>query len=409
MSTPSSFGLFSAALLFLTVSCEPPVRRPPPPPLVTIAKPKVQTVIETNVFVGHTEAIRSVDVRARLEGWLQTIDFTPSESVEKGQLLFTIEPDTFELAVKNAEASVAQNDAEVARTEADLKRVEQAVKTNAVSVAEVSLRRADRDKAIAVHDSAKAKLNNAKLELSYTKVHAPIGGKISRNLVDAGNLVGSGERTLLTTIMDIDKIYVYFDVSESFIVGFLRNRDEADINKAMTREERMKKFPIRAQLDGDEGYPHKGFIDFISNSVDSDTGTIQVRGEFDNKENRALYPGLFARIQIDGKPIENAVQVRDSAIGTDLAGKFILALRDADPNKDEKALNDGQKIVERIYVELGPLNNGWRVILKDLTQETPKPFPVDRDYIVDGTINARPGLPARIQTEEQAAARAGSK
>ena len=156
-------------------SCEPPERPKPRPPLVTVGKPQQRDVTSYQIFVGRTDAYEKVEVRARVEGWLKTVDFVPSNFVKKDKLLFTIEPDSFELAVTHAGALLARNRAELARAQADLERVEIAVKTNAVSKQEVSLREADRDKAAASVESAKAGLADAKLELGYTKVISPIG------------------------------------------------------------------------------------------------------------------------------------------------------------------------------------------------------------------------------------------
>ncbi len=358
--------------LVVLSSCEPPKRPAPQPPLVTIGKTQTRDVTDYQIFVGRTEAYETVEVRARVEGFLKTIEFEPGKLVDKDKLLFTIEPDFFNLAVTHAEAALSKNKAELDRAEADLERVELAVKTNAVSRQEVSLHKAHRDKARANVESAQARLADAKLKLSYTHVTSPIAGRVSRNLRDVGNLVGSGEKTLLATVKRLDPIFVYFDISAVFLTRYLR---EKGINRDSSKQE--KNLGIAISLSGDQGFPHEGYIDYFDNTADSETGTIPVRGVLANTAGK-LYPGLFARVRVPGATIADAVLVRDAAIGTDLAGKFLLTVGD-------------NNIVERRYMALGPLQDGWRVITEGIGP--------GEEYIVDGIIRARPGLPVRTQAE----------
>jgi RND family efflux transporter MFP subunit len=343
-----------------------------------VAKPERRDVNEERVFVGRTEAAEFVEVRARVEGFLQTIEFEPGSDVTQGQLLFTIQPDEFQARVERARATVALNEAELARSQADLERVEQAVQTNAVSRSEVSMRQADRDKAAASLDAAKAELRAAELDLSYTKVYSPIAGRAGRQRVTIGNVVGAGERTLLTTVASLKPIWLYFEIPEQILTAYLR-RYSAEMSDEATRKER---FPVHAQVEGDEGFPHEGWIDFFSNTANPDTGTVQVRATFGN-EGLKLYPGLFVRVRITGRPIENAVLVKETAIGTDLGGKFVLVVEPGE------GLPDGQFMVANRRVQVGPEVDGWRVITDGLHG--------DEDYVVQGLARARPGLPARVE------------
>jgi len=366
---------FPSLLLLMLVACEQPKRPTPQPPMVTLGATQQRDVVDHKVFVGRTDAFERVEIRARVEGFLKSVDFEPSQFVKAGQLLFTIEPDSFALAVAHAKAALDRSQAEFDRAQADLERVEIAVKTNAVSKQEVSLRKADRDKAKAQVESAEAALADAKLKLGYTKVTSPIAGRVSRNLRDVGNLVGSGEKTLLTTVMRLDPIYVYFDISEDFIVQYLK---EKGISRDMEEVKKRKDLPVAVALTGETGFPHAGYIDYVDNTADPETGTIAVRGVLDNAKG-TLYPGLFARIQVPGATIKNAVLAKETAIGTDLAGKYLLTVGD-------------KNIVERKYVELGPLQDGWRVVTG---------IGAGEDYIVEGVIRARPGLPVRTQRESE--------
>ena len=361
--------------VFFSASCagEQQVAAPPPAPEVTVANPLTRDVIDYAEFTGRTQAYESVEVRARVAGELREMRFAPSQSVQQGDVLFVIEPEPYEAARDIAAANIAQWEAELARAESDLSRLEQALETQAVSEQEVDKARADVKTAEANLASARASLVNAELELSYTQVRSPITGLVSRNLVDLGNLVGSGQNPLLTTVNRIDPIYAYFDVSESRLLPILDNLD-VTLGEGRTGEET----PVYLGLDDEEGWPHEGVIDYFDNTVDTSTGTIQVRGNFPNPTGK-LFPGLFARIRVPRGNLPDAVLVDESAIGTDLGGKFVLVVGDED-------------VVELRHIELGPLQeDGMRVVLSGLE-------PAER-YIVNGLQRARPGLPVTPTTE----------
>ena len=342
----------------------------PPAPSVTVATPvekDVQTYVE---FTGYTAAVESVEIRARVKGFLEKVAFEDGAVVKKGDLLFIIEQDSYKAQRAQAKAELASAEAELERSEIDLKRVEQAAKTNAVSQEEVTNRRAQRDMSAAAVEEQKAKLEEARLNLGYTEVHSPIDGRVSRRLVDEGNLVGAGENTLLTTVITMDPIYVYFEVDERKLIESLKNNREAFDDR--------KDYPFYVGLDTEKGYPHKGVLDYISNIVDQNTGTITARGILPNKE-KELYPGMFARVRVPAKIESDALLVHEKAIGTDLGGKYLYIVK-------------SDNTVEQSRVELGPLDGEMRVITKGIGK--------GERYIVNGLQFARPGLPVTPKTEK---------
>lgn len=376
-----ALALALMAVIAAPFGCTAEARPAPPPPLVTVATPVRQDVTPLEVFVGRTEAVRTVEIRARVQGYLEEQHFETGTDVEAGQVLFTIEQVQYEAALDRAKAVLESSRAELARAEADLKRVEQAVQTNAVSVQEVDLRRADRDKAEASLAAAEAAVTDADTQLSYTNVRSPIAGRVGREHVSLGNLVGSGENTLLTTVYSMKPLYVYLELPEVYVVDWLR---ENDPNQPIEKGEK----PVWVALEGEQSFEHEGYIEFVENTVDSATGTILVRALLPNEDNRA-YPGMFVRVQLENQRamIENAILVEEVAIGTDLAGKYVLVV-------------DSDGMVERRGIVLGPAVGQLRAVLEGLN-------PDDR-YIVDGLMRARPGRPVQAETREEAAARAAA-
>lgn len=345
---------------------------PPPPPDVGVAQPIKRDVTVFSEHLGSTQAFESVEVQARVTGELEQITFQPSTIVQEGEQLFVIEPRQYKAERDAADAALKSAEAELARAESDLKRVEQAVKTNAVSESDVDLARAERDMARASVLSAEAALDRAELQLSYTQVRSPITGQVGRNLVDRGNIVSGSQRTVLTTVNRMQPMFVYFEAPEEVVLRALQNLDLTTVIDIESEgAQRETTFAEVATLIDDD-FPFSGPIDYVSNTVDTATGTIQLRAVLPNEEMR-LFPGLFVRVRIPMDLLEDAVLIREEALGTDLGGRYVYVVGD-------------DNIVERRYVQLGVVEpDGMVPILEGLDgSET---------YIVNGLLRARPGMP----------------
>ena len=358
--------VFAGSVILTHFACgRTPQAAAPAPPEVTIATPVQRDVTIFSEFTGTTEARRSVEIRARVQGYLESMEFEPSSYVRTGQTLFIIEPAPYRAQRDRAEAGLESAKAGLARTESDLDRLEQAVKTNAVSQQEVTRARAERDQASAAVLQAQSTLTNAEIELGYTTVTSPINGLVSRNFVDVGNLVGAGEPTLLATVRQIDPIYAYFDVSERLIAAQLADTGG---HKGPTSE---RKVPITLVLK-ETGYEVDGTIDAIDNTVDPATGTMKVRGIFPNPDALVL-PGFFIHVRLPGELLEGALLVEETALGTDLGGRYLMIVGDGN-------------VVEKRYVEPGPLEADMMRVVLDGVE------PGER-YVSVGLQRARPGMP----------------
>ncbi|GAU08745.1 efflux RND transporter periplasmic adaptor subunit [Desulfoplanes formicivorans] len=359
---------FAVALLgialFLAAGCKKKENTyvPPPPASVTVSKPLVQTVTNYAEFTGTTEAQQSVEIRPRVEGYLEKILFTPSSYVNKGDLLFVIDPRPYEAKLREAQAELMVRKAELDLAKATLIRKENAYKDRAVSEVDVIEARAKKEQAQAQVESAKASVETARLNLNYTHIKAPISGRIDRSLVDKGNLVGAGTPTLLATIVDDDPMYAYFTVSERDLLYY---QEHCKTETFSLNTEQKAFLGLANQPD----YPTQGHIDYIDNRLQSTSGTMQVRAVFDNA-NHWLLPGLFARIRVPLGQVEGALLIPDLALGVDQQGEYVLVV-----DKDNK--------VEYRSVTTGTLVHGMRVITKGIG-------PDDR-VIVKGVQKARPG------------------
>ena len=354
------------AMIVTTVACQKaPQVVAPTPPEVTVSTPTQRDVTLFEEFVGTTQARESVEIRARVQGYLEKMAFEPSSFVRKGEVLFVIEPGPYVAQRDRAAAGLKSAEAGLRRAESDLERLEQAVKTNAVSEQEVTRARAERDQASASLLEAEAALTTAEIQLGYTTVKAPIDGLVSRNLVDLGNLVGAGEATLLTTVRRIDPIFAYFEVSERFIAAQL---DQSGGHREPGTGENLD----ATLLLKETGLEIEGKVDAVDNTVDAATGTIQIRAIFPNPDAR-VFPGFFVHVRLPGEMLENAVLVEETAIGTDLGGRYVMVV-------------GPDNIVEKRPIEPGPLQDDMtRVVLEGLE-------PGER-YITVGLQRARPGLP----------------
>ncbi|MCB2226182.1 MAG: efflux RND transporter periplasmic adaptor subunit [Desulfarculaceae bacterium] len=379
LSAKSRMFVLAAAVLCLTAAsaCDGDKEKfhAPPPPMVTVAEPVIKTVTDHSVFTGNTQAVFSVDIMARVEGQLRSVNFEVGSRVDKGQLLFIIEPEPYKAKVDIALANLAVAKAQYQLAQATLVRKENAYKDRAVSEVEVIQAKAQSAEAAAQIEAAKAQLERTKIDYGYTHVHAPISGRISRNLVDVGNLVGAGQTTKLASIVMDDPIYAYFTVSER---EMLQYRDSQRLKEVPLDD---KGRPLAAlSLSNEKGFPHKGYLDWIDNKVDPNTGTIQVRGVFPNKD-MSLLPGLFVRVQVPTGVIKDALMVPESSLSRDQRGNYLYTVNQANQ-------------VEYKPVELGPLQNGQQVILKGIKAG-------DR-VVINGLQRVRAGAKCTPLTVEQA-------
>jgi RND family efflux transporter MFP subunit len=367
-------GMAGCALL--AIGCQQSNEfQPPPPPAVEVQRPSVREVTTYVEFVGRGEAVETVEVRARVKGFLESVEFEPSQKVEVGQLLFRIEPEPFEAAVASAEAELAGAEAALELAKVTRDRARSAYEKGAVTDIEMAEKEAQVDAAEASVKAARARIQTAEIDLGYTEIRSPIDGRISRELVDVGNLVGSGESTLLTTVIQDNPLYVYFDIDERVVLEYLKNRPRSD----RTSESNLK---VLMELVDGTRYPEAGMVDFAENRINPMTGTLQIRATFPNDEGK-LYAGMFGRILIPDETGEQML-VPEVALLRDLAGAYLLVA-------------DESNIVQRRDVTLGGQVDRDRIITDGLE-------PTDR-VIVNGIQRAIPGNPV---TAEEATGDAGA-
>jgi len=366
----------------LLAGCEQAnVYAPPPPPKVSVATPLQQGVTEYLEFTGTTRAVASVEIRARVAGFLDSMHFTPGTGVEMGALLFTIDPREYEAELAAAEAEREAAEAQLKRAETEYARSQRLYKQKAGSEADVVKWLGERDVAKAAVLRAEAKLERARLDLSFTEVTTPLSGRVSRNLVDPGNLVGEGEPTLLTTVTDFNPMQVYFSLNERDLLRayeLYRGRVEQKGYDPSEESDRRADIRLYMGLATEQGYPHEGTLDFAESEVDTSTGTMQLRGVFANDETPpVLLPGLFARVRMPIQELPEALLVSERAIGSDQGGRYLLVV-------------NSENLVERRPIRQGQLEDGMRVIKEGLLAG-------DR-VIVAGIQRARPG--AKVEPEQ---------
>jgi RND family efflux transporter MFP subunit len=354
----------AALSLFLLTACEQNTFVPPPPPKVEVAVPVQRAVTTYFDATGNTTAIKSVDLVARVQGFLQSIDYQDGTFVKEGTTLFTIEPETYKLKLEQAQAAEAGAQASLKQAEADFKRQSDLVARQAVSQATLDTSTSARDNAQANLQQAQVNTRIAALNYSYTNVTAPFDGVVSAHLVSIGNLVGAGSPTQLATIVQLDPIYVNFNVNEQDV---LRIREDAR-KRGMTFNE-IRQLPIEVGLQTDSGFPHKGNVDYVSPSLNQSTGTLAARGVLPNPD-RVLLPGFFVRIRVPFDEQKDALLVPDTALGADQAGRYVLVV-------------NGDNVVEQRKVQIGSLDGGLRVIESGLKGD-------DR-IVFAGLLRAIPG------------------
>jgi RND family efflux transporter MFP subunit len=337
---------------------------PPPPPAVTVSQPVRQTVTDTIEVSGNIQSSNSVDLVARVEGYLQSVDFTDGSFVKKGDPLFVIEPEPYQAQVELQQAMVAQQQATLVQATDEYARQQRLIKQNATSQSEVENWRAQQGAAQAAVEEASANLKIAQINLGYTKIVAPFDGRMGRHQVDPDNLVGAGSPTELATIQQLAPIYVYFNVDENDVL-----RVRAAMRAAGQTVASMGPVKLGVALQNETGYPHEATLDFIDSDVDQSTGTLQVRGSIANQD-YAFLPGMFVRVRVPVGTIPDALLVPDRALGIDQRGHYLLLVGQNDQ-------------VEQRPVVIGELLDGMRVISQGLG--------ADDWVVVGGLQRAIPG------------------
>jgi RND family efflux transporter MFP subunit len=349
----------------LLAGCEQNTFQPPPPPKVDVAVPVQRAITRYLDATGNTAPIKSVDLVARVQGFLQSIDYKDGSFVKEGTTLFTIEPETYKLKLDQARAAQAGAEASLKQAEADFKRQTDLVARQAVSQATLDTSTSARENAQANLQQAQANTRIAEVNFGYTKVTAPFDGIVTAHLVSIGELVGASSPTQLASIVALDPIYVNFNVSEQDV---LRVRAEAR-RRGLTATD-LTRLPIDIGLQTEDGYPHQGNLDYAAPTVNQSTGTLAVRGVIPNPD-RILLPGFFVRVRVPIDTQQDALLIPDTALGSDQGGRYVLIV-------------NGDNVVEQRKVQTGQLEaGGMRVIESGLKPE-------DR-LIVAGLLRAIPG------------------
>lgn len=318
----------------------------PQKPEVGVVRPEERELMEWDEYVGRIVAVDEVEVRARVPGMLLDIHFEDGKVVQKGDLLFTIDPAPFDAALQRARAQVGVARARLELAQANLNRNQQLAANQAVSREEADIRRSEQNQAAATVESALAEQRTAELNLEWTKVTAPIGGRVSRHRISVGNLIegGAANATLLTTIVAWDPVHVYFDVDERSYLKYARMQLTGE--RASSRDNPN---PVLLQLSDEKGYPHKGVMDFVENRLDARTSTLQGRAKFANPDT-LLQPGLFGRIRLPGSGTYRAQLIPDEAVGRDLDAQYVYVVNDKNivemrPIQVSGLQDDGLRIV----------------------------------------------------------------
>jgi RND family efflux transporter MFP subunit len=375
-STPVHAGLL-AALVVMAGCSESPQKQAsaPPPPAVTVAKPSKRVVVDQDEYVGRFVAVDSVEIRARVSGYLDRIDFTDGQMVKQGDLLFTLDKRPFQTALDQAVGNLEQARANLAFAETDLARGAQLVRERTITEQTFDQRTQAKRVAEATVRAREAAVANAKLDLEFTELRAPVAGRIGDRRISLGNLItGSttGTTSLLATIVSIDPIRFEFTFDEA---SYLRYERLAKGGRDMTS--RSGSVVVGLKLIDEQDFRHQGRMDFVDNVIDRSSGTIRGRAVISNPDD-VFTPGMFGRVRVPGSPSYQAVLLPDAAIGTEQARKFVLVV-------------DADNVVRMKYVTLGQMSDNLRVIKSGVEED-------DR-VIVNGLMRARPNQKVTPQEE----------
>lgn len=366
--------VLTVILLFAAAGCVRTAAQPAPPPApkVTVAEVVNRDITEWDEFTGRLEAVDTVAIRPRVSGFVSAVRFTEGAVVRKGDVLFQIDPRPFQTEVDRLRAERSRAEAVSDRAASELKRAERLRAENAMSREEFDRRAAFAREVTAQIAAGDAALAAAELNLEFTRVTAPITGRVGRAIVTEGNLVstGPGEATLLTTLVSIDPIHAHFDADERIYLKYI------DMARQGTRDNaRGTRHPIGLALAGEDGFPRQGRLDFLDNRLDAATGTIRGRALFRNPTGD-LTPGMFVRLRLPGSKAHTAVLIQDRAVGTDLDKRFVFVVK-------------SDNTIEYRPVGLGPLTEGLRIVRTGLVAG-------DR-IVINGLQRVRPGV--TVQTE----------
>ena len=368
-------ALGAMLLSVLLVGCDNSVAQnaAPPAPAVSAADVVVKSISQWDSFNGRIEAVESVQLRPRVSGYIDKVNYTDGQEVKKGEVLFTIDDRTYRAALEQAQANLARAKTQASLAQSEANRTDKLINTHLVSREEWEQRRSAAVQAQADIRAAQAAVDAAQLNLDFTKVTAPIDGRASRALITSGNLVTAGDTaSVLTTLVSQKTVYVYFDVDESTYLHYqnlARSGQGASSNHTA--------LPVEIGLTGEEGYPHQGKVDFLDNQLTPSTGTIRMRALLDNSQ-RQFTPGLFARVRLPGSVEFKATLIDDKAVLTDQDRKYVYIV-----DKEGKA--------QRRDITPGRLADGLRIVRQGLN-------PGDK-VIVEGLQKVfMPGMPVNAKT-----------
>jgi RND family efflux transporter MFP subunit len=336
---------------------------PPAAPEVTVAHPRAQMLVEWTEFTGRFEAIEWVDLRARVSGHLRSVDFRDGQIVEKGQLLFLIDPRPFEVALDRARADLASAQAQLDLADLEFTRIDNLSNSPAFSQANYDQRMQEKRAAEATLASARAAVAQAQLDLEYTRIYAPVSGRISDRRADIGNLIT--EQTLLTTIVSLNPIYFTFDMSEADFLAYQRAVLSGELPSTRDRATL-----VNVKLVDEEDWSRQGRMNFVDNVVDRGSGTVRARAEFLNRD-LLIAPGQFGTIRIPGSPEYEAILIPDEAIVTDQSQKLVMTV-----TRDNR--------IEPRVIRPGPTEMGLRIVRRGLS--------ADDRIVINGLLRVRPGL-----------------
>ena len=369
-----ALGLLAGSV-FLTGCRDNAAQAPHQPPAakVTVARVARQEVVEWEEFTGRTEAVETVEVRPRVSGHIDEVHFQSGQLVKKGDVLFTIDPRWHQAEFDRRQAEYEQAKVRLENAEREAKRNDTLLANKAISIEEAESRQARFNEAKAALLALEAARNSVKLDLDFTRIRAPIDGRVSRALVTQGNFISgvAGNATLLTTIVTVDPVYVYADFDENSLLKF----------STLVEQKRLPlsngKVPVELQLGDEKEFTRQGYIESLDNRLDANTGSILLRAAFPNADGR-IVPGLFARIRVPLSDRYAALMVEERSIGTDQGQKFVLALSPTNT-------------VEYRAVKLGPLVDGKRIVRSGLSH--------GEEIVVNGLARVRPGMPVSPERE----------